>query len=1166
MGDAAQPQSNFTFLRAEWPEIAGESRSAERFARIDPRTSLLYCRRTLEFTLQWIFVADATLNPPYKEDLNGMLNEPSFKKMAGERLLDKMHLVRRVSNKAVHTNVAITVQTSEAVLRELFQICFWLAHQYSRGEENRPPPGLAFDGTLLSPQRRPMPAPPGASGKQLQGIPQSPPTGVGPETIPPTAPKSAEQVATLAKELAERDRKLAEANQAKASLEGELRVLREQIKQVTSQRRNETDRHDYDEGLTRTDLIDPQLEWAGWDLLAPDTKEFPVDTMPTAQGTLTGKGAADYVLWGSNGLPLAVVEAKRTTRDPHNGRQQARLYADCLERRFGQRPVIYYSNGYQTFIWDDTLYAERKIQGFHTRDQLQLMVDRRTTRRALSEAVIDNDIVERGYQHEAIRSVTQAFENDAERRALLVMATGTGKTRTVIALADLLMKANWAKRVLFLADRVALVEQAAKAFKAHLPGSAPEILGRDKIADSRIHLATYPTMMNLIDETVGDGKVNRDRYGIGHYDLIVVDEAHRSVYQKYKAIFDYFDSFLIGLTATPTDDVDRNTYALFSIEDNVPTFAYELGRAIDDGWLVPPRVMEVPLKFPYQGIRYEDLSEQEKDEWDSQEWDDDGEIPDEVDRAVVNKWLFNKDTVDKALQVLMERGHRVAGGDRIGKTIIFARNGDHARFIEGRFNANYPAEKGQLAQVITYDVNYASTLIEKFGEPQGKPDIAISVDMLDTGIDVPQVVNLVFFKLVRSKTKFWQMVGRGTRLSKDLYAPGEDKQDFLIFDLCRNVEFFNAGLELAEGQLAKPLAQRTFVTRVHLLHAAETALRDDDAYLAGLRENLHGTLRGLPRDNFRVRPHLEQVERFARRENWESLNNEDLSVLESELSQLAVISAPSDTEESKRFDQLMLRAQLYLLTDPGRIAPFRKQILDIASALQDQPNIPAIAAQMALIDDVLNPLLWEVPTPLWLEHIRRQLRGLVHLIEKKRRHVVYTDFEDELGDIRVVDLPAVVGPVDLARYREKVRAYLAGMMNHATIQRLRRNKQLTDQDLLVLEELLLESGAGSREDMERASAGELGYFVRSLVGLEPEAVKEALVGFIGGTTLTATQLNFVNLVVHHLTHNGVMTVGQLYESPFSSIAPAGPESLFAEESLTTLDRALRDLAETTRAG
>lgn len=314
-----------------------------------------------------------------------------------------------------------------------------------------------------------------------------------------------------------------------------------------------------------------------------------------------------------------------------------------------------------------------------------------------------------------------------------------------------------------------------------------------------------------------------------------------------------------------------------------------------------------------------------------------------------------------------------------------------------------------------------------------------------------------------------------------------------------------------------------------------------------------------------MRPRLEEVDRFSRREEWNDLGAHDAEMLESRLSDLAVINAPADTEEAKRFDQLMLSAQLALLTEPGRLAALQRRIIDIASALQDQPTIPAIAAQLPLIDDILNPLHWEAVSPLWLEEIRCKLRSLVHLIEKKRRKVVYTNFDDELGEVREVDLPEAQGPVDLVRYSEKVRVYLADKMNHATIQRLRRNRPLTELDLQELERLLLESGAGSREDLDRAASEGLGYFVRSLVGLEPDAVKEAMTDFIAGTTLTAAQLDFVNMIVQHLTRNGVMEVGQLYESPFSSLAPAGPEQLFREEELDVLDGVLRRFKETTRA-
>ena len=474
-------------------------------------------------------------------------------------------------------------------------------------------------------------------------------------------------------------------------------------------------------------------------------------------------------------------------RDARVGQQQAKLYADCLEKQFGQRPVIFYTNGYEHWLWDDTRYPPRSVQGFLTKDELQLAIQRRTLRKPLGAEEIDGAIVERFYQTRAIRRVAEAFEKDHQRKALLVMATGAGKTRTVIALADLLMRANWAKRVLFLADRVALVRQAVNAFKRHLPSSAPVNLVTEKDGQGRVYVSTYPTMMNLIDDTA-DGK---RRFGVGHFDLVVIDEAHRSVYRKYGAIFDYFDSLLVGLTATPKDEVDRDTYRLFELQRGVPTDAYGLDEAVKDGYLVPPRAVSVPLKFIRQGMRYDDLSEDEKEQWDAIEWDEDGNVPSQVDPPAINKWLFNADTVDKVLEHLMTHGLKVAAGDRLGKTIIFAKNHDHAQFIAQRFDANYPHLKGSFARVIDFKTDYAQSLIEDFCQADKAPHIAISVDMLDTGIDVPEVVNLVFFKIVRSKTKFWQMLGRGTRLCPDLFGPGQNKEFFYVFDFCQNFEFFN---------------------------------------------------------------------------------------------------------------------------------------------------------------------------------------------------------------------------------------------------------------------------------------------------------------------------------------------------------------------------------------
>jgi len=391
------------------------------------------------------------------------------------------------------------------------------------------------------------------------------------------------------------------------------------------------------------------------------------------------------------------------------------------------------------------------------------MIQRRETRKALAPEDINRQIVERFYQERAIRRVAEAFERDKQRKALLVMATGAGKTRTVIALADLLMRANWVKRVLFLADRKVLVRQAVNAFKAHLPGAATVNLLEDPQQEGRVYVSTYPTMMGLIDEA----DAGERRFGVGHFDLVVIDEAHRCVYRKYKALFGYFDSLLVGLTATPKGEVDRDTYRLFDLQTGVPTDAYNLDEAVKDGFLVPPKAVSLTTDFLDRGIRYDQLSDEEKEAWDALEWDESGTVPGAVDAPALNKWLFNADTVDRVLQYLMTHGIKVEDGDRLGKTIIFAKNSAHAEFIGARFDANYPHLAGHFARVVVSEYSYAQSLVDDL-YPSKPPHIAISVDMLDTGIDVPELVNLVFFKPVRSKTKFWQMIGRGTRLSSNI--------------------------------------------------------------------------------------------------------------------------------------------------------------------------------------------------------------------------------------------------------------------------------------------------------------------------------------------------------------------------------------------------------------
>ena len=490
--------------------------------------------------------------------------------------------------------------------------------------------------------------------------------------------------------LRERDEALTAVLADSGTLNAELARLRAEIAAAKQANAATPDAHDYSEGQTRDLFIDLLLREAGWPLDQARDREFEVDGMPNK----AGKGYVDYLLWGDDGLPLALVEAKKTRRNAQVGQQQAKLYADCLEKRYGRRPVIFYTNGYEHFLWDDVNYPPRPVQGFYTKDELELLIRRRETRKPLKAADIDDCIVGRHYQTRAVRRVGEAFEADHLRKALLVMATGAGKTRTVIALVDVLTRCNWAKRVLFLADRVALVNQAANAFKTHLPDSAPVNLVTEKATDGRVFVSTYPTMMGLIDET-RDG---RKRFGVGHFDLVVIDEAHRSVFQKYRAIFDYFDSLLVGLTATPKGEVARNTYSLFDLENEVPTDAYSLDEAVQDGYLVPARSYSVPLQFPRQGVKYADLSQDERDRWDEVEWqpEEDGSLPDKVEAAAVNAWLFNADTVDKALEHLMTRGITLARRGSAWQDHYLCQEPEARRLHRRAVRRELPAPEGRV--------------------------------------------------------------------------------------------------------------------------------------------------------------------------------------------------------------------------------------------------------------------------------------------------------------------------------------------------------------------------------------------------------------------------------------------------------------------------------------
>ena len=1098
--------ANFAFLKQEFPHAAESASFAERHVYDDPRASCFHARHALERLLARVYKVDMTLSPPKVTNLDGYLHEPAFRELVPEVVWQKAEYIRQAGNAAVHGKKMPESEKALDLVRELYHVLYWAGRTYLRkGAESLQ--GKTFDESLV------------------------------PKATPEAAPASVEALEALQ---AERDA----AEEARKEVESELEALRERLAAIKAENEAVPDTHDWNEDKTRRLIIDLALQRAGWPLDQPQDREYEVTGMPNRKGI----GYADYVLWGDDGKPLAVVEAKKTTVDPEVGQQQAKLYADCLEAMHGRRPVIFYTNGYKTFLWDDRFYPPRIVAGFYKKDELASLILRRDQRAPLDVAQVKDRIVERYYQKRAIGSIGEQFAQ-ARRKALLVMATGSGKTRTAIALVDLLQRAGWVKRALFLADRVALVNQAVGAFKAHLPDSSPVNLVTEKDETGRVYVCTYPTMMGLINETKG----SEARFSVGHFDLVIIDEAHRSVYQKYGAIFRYFDSLLVGLTATPREQVDRNTYELFDLEPGVPTDAYELETAVADGFLVPPRVQQVDLKFPREGIDYDSLSDEEKEQWESLDWGDDvepGALPDRVNASAINSWLFNRDTVDKVLQHLMEHGHKVEGCDRLGKTIIFARNHEHAKFIEERFNHHYPHYAGHFARIIDHYAKYPQSLLDDFSQKDKVPHIAISVDMLDTGIDIPEVANLVFFKPVYSKIKFWQMIGRGTRLCPELFGPDDDKQDFRVFDFCFNFDFFRENPDGIETGGVVPLGTRLFRSRVQLLaHVQSTPELDPDAALGeALTAELQGEVAAMNRENFIVRMHLEAVDRFRERKAWERLSDADREGLQREVAGLPS-EIETDEVESRMFDLTALRMQLALAESTAAVFEnHRQRVVEIAMLLEEKNTIPAVKAQLDYLASVQESGFWEGINLKGLEELRLRLRGLVPFLDKKKRKIVYTDFKDEVMGVRE-DEPVYFPKMTGAQYEKKVKGYLRNHLDHLVIHRLRTNQPLTASDLKGLESTLVEIGEADGETLlsgllARSEAPSLAHFVRSLVGLDRSAAQSEFSEFLNDRSLTTPQIRFVEMVIDQLTSRGVMDESALYEPPFSNLHAGGPDALF----------------------
>ncbi len=1115
--------SNFHFLREGWPRIYETARTAEQNAIVAPVTGAIYARMCLELMVDWLYQNDQDLDPPYQSTLSARLKEDTFQQLFNQRILRELNFIRKGGNLAVHSYKSDTEKTVAAI-KYLHHFCRIVYRWYSEVEDT--------STTFIE------------------------------DYIPRSGPgeKSRQELARIREEFDHKLEALETERNQRELAEAELDKLRAEL--ATLKERKEERQENLpipeaplSEAETRRIYIDQALQEAGWDPAAAQVREYPVHGMPKSVNA-SGTGKADYVLWGDDGRPLAVVEAKRTSADVDRGKYQARAYADALEQMHGRRPVIFFTNGYEIYCWDDAFDSrEREVAGFFTREELALMIQRRTERHDPRQFPVDPHIAGRPYQQEAIQRVLDTYTTDYQgqlranrRAALVVMATGAGKTRTSTALVDILVKANWVKRVLFLADRKALVKQAKKAYGTHLPRlSGINLTEEDEDHTTRLVFSTYPTMMNRIDSA---RKEDGALYTPGHFDLIIVDEAHRSVYQKYRAIFAYFDALLLGLTATPREEADKDTYELFGHQQGDPAFAYELEEAVGEGYLVPPRGKEVDIQFLRKGIKYKELSETEKAEYEATFRDEEGQMPEEISAKQINQRLFNHDTIVKVIETFMEQGIKVEGGDKIGKTIVFARNHKHAKKTLKVFYELYPHLPPDFCVVIDHHEKMADSLLENFEEADQFPQIAISVDMLDTGIDIHEIVNLVFFKPVYSYAKYWQMIGRGTRLCPDLFGPGQDKTEFYVFDFCGNFAFFEHNPQGIQTSVPKSLSHQLFA---HRLQLALQLQQETDTSLDDLRHELLDHCYEQVRDlhkirdtTFRIRQQRPLIDEFADRTRWSMLSYDDLQRLTDQLGPL--VGAGESPEQARRFDLLVLQAQLFQVdaTPSYSIAPARIQA--IAQQLSKLGNVPAVRNEMTLIRQLTQKnYLQELQDPVELDRIRTSLRNLVHIIPKQQTKPLHTNFTDTVIGVR--DSGPMQTMETLENYRQRVNQYLQAHTDHLAIRKLRNNTPITLEELDSLEELLFsEEGLGSRERYQQVYADKpIGHFIRSVLGMEEEAVKVAFGDFLNRTNLRADQIQFLRKLVQLFTTNGILKLQRLQEAPFTTIHDMGLFGIFPDE-------------------
>lgn len=1104
---------NFEFLRPRWEDLATLGAFAEQYTLPDPSSATVKLRTFAEQIVYFIYHRHG-LPKPYQSNLNDLLTNASFAHAVPRVIVSKLHSLRIHGNKAAHGE-SVLATTATWLLQEAHELGRWLFMSYANGSKEDCPP---------------FTPPSGSNGTEAE----SKLRGEKAAILAHMAAQEEQMKALLAELEAARARQpVTEATEA-------------QLHDVQEQGQAAADSLSLSEESTRRSLIDSLLVSAGWDvgIQGASTDAVGQEVEVRHQPTPTGKGKADYVLWGDNGKPLAVIEAKKTALDSGDGRTQAKCYADGFEKSHGQRPVVFYTNGYDVWIWNDAQdEPPRKIYGFYSKDSLEYLHFQRANRDSLVQVQPDPDIAGRMYQIEAVKRVVERFAA-RHRKSLIVQATGTGKTRVAVSLCELLLRARWAKRILFLCDRRELRKQAHNVFKEFLPGEPRTFVtsSTSKDRDKRIYLATYPAMMECFES-----------FDVGFFDLVIADESHRSIYNRYRDLFAYFDCLQVGLTATPVEFIARNTYKIFGCEDGDPTAYFSFGDAIahTPPYLVPFEVVTHTTPFLRKGIKYSEMTEEQRSQL-----DEDEEAPSsiEYDQAEVDKVVFNKDTNRIILRNLMENGIRDASGTRIGKSIIFARNHNHAVLLQNLFDEMYPQYGGKFCRVIdNYDPR-AEELIADFKGEGSNPEltIAISVDMLDTGIDVPEIVNLVFAKPVYSYVKFWQMIGRGTRLRKDLFGPGRDKTQFLIFDHWKNFEFFDLRYKPVEPKQAKSLPQLVFEARIKL---AETALQQGRPEVFETAIGLIAAdVADLPRETIAVKEKWKEVQAAGDLETLRHFAPVTRAMLLNDIAPLMQWRNIGGHEAAHKFDLHVCRLETELLKGSSSFNDLKADTLGMLDDLR--MNLAQVKAVAPIITEARTADFWSNVSVARLEEVRDRLRGVMQYQITPTLPALPPKVIDVKEDLALVERKKHVVKLEglqLAAYRNRVEKVLRDLFEtNETLQRIKRGQPVSKTDLETLTSLVLtQDPMLNLHDLVEYypdCAGQLDLAIRSVIGLDAEAVHERFTRFVQQSNLNAAQIRFLDLLQNHIAKYGSIEVARLYDPPFTSLHTDSIDGLFPDEA------------------